>query len=175
MADPLSIAASVAGLISLGAATLKATHQLVSAIKHAPAQAKLLLDSGESLNTALEQLERYMRGDNVKNLDTNDFRTLETCLERCRAVFEELQRMIVKCGLCPDPSAPVSPAGKTMVLRSMRGFLGRVKWVVRKDDAQDLARKMDSEKSTLTTIMQALNLYVLMVFCTCVTLYEANQ
>lgn len=69
MADPLSIAASVAGLVSLGAAMLNATFKLFTAVNDAPAHAKALLRSCNSLNVALSQVQRCLLSNEIALLD----------------------------------------------------------------------------------------------------------
>jgi hypothetical protein len=60
MSDPLSVAASVAGLISLGAATSKLFYQCVASIIDAPKEIQTITSSLYSVNIALCQIQTLL-------------------------------------------------------------------------------------------------------------------
>jgi DNA-binding transcriptional regulator YbjK len=60
MSDPLSVVASVAGVISLGAATTKLFYHFVSSIIEAPREVQAITSSLYSVNIALCQIQTLL-------------------------------------------------------------------------------------------------------------------
>jgi hypothetical protein len=89
--DPLSVAASVAGLISLTLTVTKATTDYLSSFRHAPEESVQLAGELSALAKALDSLSRFLtrRSADLKTFSSTS--TLVSTTSSCRSSLEALQ------------------------------------------------------------------------------------
>lgn len=96
--DPLSIAASVAGLVSLGAEAIKIIGEYYTSAKNAPKDIRNIKTELESLSIILQRLELLLRsgktGSNSFSFDTSSVlaTALISCESKIREVTAKLER-----------------------------------------------------------------------------------
>lgn len=138
MADPLSVAASVAGLVALVGTVSKSGFQFFSSIKDAPDNAKNLVRSLYTLNVALGQIQQNLLDpDFVSETNDKDVEDLQQCLASCTAVFTQLQTKIEDCGL--------GTQGQHLPRKTWES----IKWSFTDDALKDILRRVEAEKATL--------------------------
>jgi hypothetical protein len=71
MADPLSISASVAGLLSLTIELTKSLNNYISGVKSAPEDSKRLCTETEALSAVLEKLVKFLRDQDKEGDETS--------------------------------------------------------------------------------------------------------
>jgi cell division control protein 24 len=146
MADPLSVAASVAGLISLGAATSKLVYQFVSSVIDAPKEVRAIISSLYSVNIALCQIQTLLL-DQVFAAQTanEDLVDLERSVTSCVASFSIVEKEL----------KGVSHAGSEQL--TAKKLWHQVKQVFEKEAMQNALLHLETEKGTLQLIMTTLN------------------
>lgn len=96
MADPLSIAASIATFVQIGLKSLKVTHEILSGFKDGPKTVAQATTDVKNLTTALTALS----GCNVVRNDGGDDirRQIATCLDEILAFERSLESLRVEAG-----------------------------------------------------------------------------
>ena len=95
MSDPLSIAASVAGLLALTGTVSKSVFQFVTSIKDAPEDARTLVRSLYTLNVVFGQIQQNtLDPDFISETDDKDVEELQRCLANCTSLFTQLQKKV---------------------------------------------------------------------------------
>jgi hypothetical protein len=155
MSDPLSIAASVAGLLSLAGTASKSIFQFISSIADAPEQARHLTRELYALNVALGQVQGSLLDPrfSTENDDSSDISMLHECLASCTTVFSELENRLRNAGLTEES------LGSRSVGSFQRGWKS-VKWSFTDDELRELLRRVEAEKATLGLINNAFAAYV---------------
>jgi len=155
MSDPLSIAASVAGLLSLAGTASKSIFQFISSIADAPEQARHLTRELYALNVALGQVQGSLLDPrfSTENDDSSDISMLHECLASCTTVFSELENRLRNAGLTEES------LGSRSVGSFQRGWKS-VKWSFTDDELRELLRRVEAEKATLGLINNAFTAYV---------------
>lgn len=90
--DPLSVAASVAGLMSLSIEVVHAVSEYYKSAKNAPSDIEGIKSELESLSIILERLELVLRSDKIRS-NSSSFDTssvLTTALNSCEKTIREI-------------------------------------------------------------------------------------
>ena len=149
MSDPLSIAASVAGLLAFSGTVSKSVFQFVTSIKDAPEDARNLLRSLYTLNIALGQIQQNLLDpDFVSETNDKDVEELQQCLANCTTVFSQLQEKVEECGM--------GVQGQHLLRKTWES----VKWSFTDDIMDDLLRRIEAEKATLQLLISAFTAFV---------------
>lgn len=99
MAEPLSIASGIAGLITLSAAVLTAGYNYVNSVSSAPADFKSLIRETASLNGLLSKFVSYSPSDQkVQQIAFTPF-LLQDLLQDFEEILCNIQSLIRDCGL----------------------------------------------------------------------------
>ncbi|KAF8242584.1 hypothetical protein K440DRAFT_115870 [Wilcoxina mikolae CBS 423.85] len=153
MTDPLSLAASVAGLLSLARTVSKSAFQFITSILDAAEQARSLVSALYSLNVALVQVQGSLLDPKfvLQVDDRENIRMLQECLTSCTAVFLELKNKVEDSGLEESGSSGLQ----------IRWRWEQVKWSFTDDETAGLLRRIESEKSTLGLVLNVFTAYVL--------------
>ena len=91
MADPLSIAGSVAGLISLGIQATQSLVEFYSSYKHQDSEIAGMTERLESLLSVLQTLDETLSNRKFQADEQRLIRNIETSLENCDEFIQELQ------------------------------------------------------------------------------------
>lgn len=96
--DPLSLAASVAGLVSLTLSVAKTTTDYVSSVKHAAEESLQLAEELSALKSALDALNRFLtsRGTELKPFSSTSalVSTTSSCHESLKTLQATLERFM---------------------------------------------------------------------------------
>ena len=137
--DPLSVAASVVGLLSSGAAISKF---LSSVANGAPSLAKSVLSEVADISALLSHLQSYVSGTAKASSQRQSLILLEhvlTTLTGCVLTYSELEAIL--------SSRKGSPA---------KGISDRLKWIWQEPKIVTLVQQLQSHKSSLTLILNIL-------------------
>jgi cell division control protein 24 len=148
MADPLSIAASIAGLLGTSATVLTILYNLYKHAKGAANSLSRVIDEVQGMNTIFNQVQQFISGvarakhDRLAMLSVDD---LVTTLSGCVLVCEALHKYVREV------------AGLMDTTNTMKLVLERVRWAAWKESEvagfiQDLQRYKMSLNLMLTII-----------------------
>lgn len=137
MADPLSIAASVAGLLSLAQAVIIGLNNYVMTAKEAPAEIRALVGELESLSTVLHEIETTLVSNPAGQKDNQTLeKTVSVCQEWLKKTLVALQEADVE-----DEKSKYKRLFKKM------------KYPFKRDDVQKMLVTVRDYKATLTLAM----------------------
>lgn len=145
--DPLSVSASVVGLLGAGASITSTLFALVSSIRDAPQLAQSLLREMADISAALGSLQIYIRGRAEASAERGALILLEhvlTTLTGCVTTYSDLQR--VMDGLNVNPSM---------------GMFDRLKWSREEQKLSLILQRLQNHKSSLTLMLTILQWLVL--------------
>ena len=146
MTDPVSVAASVAALISLGAATSTLFYQFTSSIIDAPQDVHAITSSLYGVNIALCQIQRLLLDlTYVSQTRAADLNNLEGSISGCVKFFNIVHRELQK--VCSATAEQVT----------IKRVWHQVKYVFQKEKVRGALTRLESEKSTLQIVMNALD------------------
>lgn len=141
MADPLSIAASVGGLVLLGRDVVKLIVSVTSTARGAASQLQELRQSVALLCGYLESLSLI--------IDDDDDTPAPMSILACNQTLEKIRLMLEK--FSPDP---IAPSATSSALPTKHGawqdVKKKVRWVIDKDEAEKLLADLEKHKSTLS-------------------------
>lgn len=144
MADPLSIAASVAGLVALAGTVSNKVFLFFSSIIDAPENARVLVSALYSLNVTLGQVQTNLLDSRfVADHDGEDFKALHVCLISCTAILSELEHKVHNSGF-----------GEVTRGRATR-LWDAAQWSYTDDELAEYLRRVEAEKSTLSIAIEA--------------------
>ncbi|KAH6666024.1 hypothetical protein B0J14DRAFT_660160 [Halenospora varia] len=140
--DPLSIAASVAGLLAAGS-KLVAILSLISRFSDVPPLCKAVLTEVCDTTTALRQIQNFLNGQLHVPSERQQHVLLEhlaTSLTGCVMTKDELESLLDGMGLV------YANGGFT-------GIFDRVNWVRKEEDIQRLIQRLNNHKMSLNLIL----------------------
>ena len=155
--DPLSVAASVAGLI-LAAGKMTSLLTKMTALSDAPNSAQAVLTEMVDMSAALGQIRTVLDGASNIPVEGRRFILLEhvvATLTGCVTTYSELEGII-----------------DSVQIDGMNTF-DRVRWSEKETSVQDIVRRMQNQKSSLILMLSILQWWVLLtlsksnVFPTC--------
>ena len=148
MPDPLSVAGSVAGLITLGAAVSKLFLQFYRSIHDAPSNARILASALYTLNIALSQVQgNLLNAKFVIVADDQQIEALQECLAGCEATFESLDTAIRASGfLNPDQAL-------------LQKSWASIKAYFDEEKISDYICRLEREKTTLLVVLGNFSAY----------------
>ena len=97
MAEPISMASGVAGLVTLSAAVLTAGYKYLSSVSSAPEDFKGLIRETASLNTVLAQLISYSLYERKEQHNGCDIHLQLDVLRDCEETLRNVQTLIYDC------------------------------------------------------------------------------
>ncbi len=139
MADPLSVAASAAGLITLAGAVLGKCYTYTCSVANAPSEAKRLADEVTILTGVLAAVQGIT---NHSEVDL-DAKHMTDILKVCGVTLLELESLLN------------STSYQSKIPRTQRTF-NRVLWPLTKAKTVELVAQIQAQKSTLMTMIETL-------------------
>ncbi|KAK6381093.1 hypothetical protein LTR65_001055 [Meristemomyces frigidus] len=135
MSDPLSVAASVVGLVTAGAQMITTLYNIGSAIKDAPQLTRAAADELASITVVLQQLQAYVLGKarvSIQRLNLITVEHITATLTGCVVTYSELD----------------------VVLKSLNAETGmrawdRGMWYLKKDKVTEIVQRLQNHKATL--------------------------
>jgi hypothetical protein len=148
MLDPLSTAASVAGLIALAGTISKSLYQFFCSIYDAPSIARELTSALYTLNIALSQIQgSFIHANFVAVADDTQLEAIQNCLTSCTAAFDMIRTRVDASGLATSDSPVIKKAWAS------------VKASFNEEQMQDCLRRIESEKTTLLLVVDIFSAY----------------
>jgi hypothetical protein len=149
MPEPLSITASVAGLLGTSVKVLITLHDLYQNAKDAPESISRVIDEVQGMNLLFGQVQVFISGrakadhDRLKKIPVNH---LVTTLTGCVVVYSNLDRMI-------EDVAGLS-AGSGVAMKKGKRVWERVKWAAWKEsEIASLLEELQRHKSSLNLML----------------------
>lgn len=99
MAEPLSIASGIAGLITLSTAVLAAGYKYLNSVSSAPEDFKSLVRETASLNAVLSQLISHSLSEQIVPQSTSHTLAQQDVLQDCEQTLHNVQSLIRDCEL----------------------------------------------------------------------------
>ena len=140
--DPLSVAASVVGLLNAGAFAVKHLHSVVSSARDVPRSARYMLDELTAVNAALTQLQLFLLRQRPANSSRTGMIMVEqilTTLTGCVTTYSDLESILE--GLEIDCEI---------------GTFSRVKWMYQESSISAILSRVQNHKSSLTLMLTIL-------------------
>ena len=142
MADPLSVAASVVGLLAAGAKLASLLSETAS-LADAPSSAQAVLTEMREISAALQYLQQFLNG--LMNVPAGRqqyilVEHLEGTLTGCVTTYDELEVFIDELKIVP----------------SDMGVLDRFKWARKEKDVANIVQRLQTHKSSLNLMLTIL-------------------
>lgn len=96
MSDPLSITASVAGLLSLTIQVSQMLYAQVHVIKHAPGDARDLLQECQAIEAALKKLVSFLRKHKIEDNEFGPDSMFANAIQGCTTKIRDIQSKVDK-------------------------------------------------------------------------------
>lgn len=138
MADPLSVASGIAGLILLAGFVIGQCYRYGCGVSNAPEESKRLLSEVANLSGILVGVQGLVK----QNTSTSG--ELQGALKECRALLELLSTKLRK-------NEPGSAKSSGMRL------VGRLLWPLRKGETEDLVVALERQKNSLSLTLETLS------------------
>lgn len=142
MADPLSMAAGVAGLIISATQMIQVLSSTISKARHAPQSCHSVLIEVKDIRGILSQLEGYILGVNRASASRSSLIMLEqvvAILASCVMIFSDLDIFVE--GVQSDATM---------------GILDRLRWVSKENDLNATLTRLQSHKSSMNLMSMIL-------------------
>lgn len=142
----MEAAASVIGLVAVGAKVYVTLHRFISSCKDAPSIAQVTCDEVRDFRYAVEQLRPYIAGSSEitpLGLAITDVQQLSLTLASCIVTFSQMEKALNH--LLPADRLVDSPPRLTIV--------ERVRWRISAGDLSQLLTRIQQHKATLTLLL----------------------
>ncbi|KAF5647926.1 ankyrin repeat [Fusarium sp. NRRL 52700] len=141
MADPLSLAASIAGLISLADLVFKTTYKFVRAAKDAKDEIQSLLDEINNLSSVLRRLEA-LTSDLEDEGQSFDPTLRNHYLNHCYKTFNRIELRVKK-------------ASDSFKKSKLDGIVRQLKWPFSSSETKELLAELSRHKETISVALLA--------------------
>lgn len=142
MADPLSIAASVVGLITAAAQITQILSTVISQAKNAPKSCTQIVREVNDISSVLSQLQRFING------------TSRASSSRTSLIL--LEQIVATLGSCVITFSELDVFVESLSSDARMGVLERLRWVSKADDVKDTLARLQNHKSSLTLMLTIL-------------------
>ncbi|KAL8831878.1 MAG: hypothetical protein Q9170_005105 [Blastenia crenularia] len=142
MADPLSIAAGVAGVLTAAAQISNLLIEFTKNSKNAPQTARIVLAEVSDISGTLAPLQSFLLGNESSDRSRTELLQIDqviTIMSGCVLTFSELEKLLDK----------LEADGK--------GILHRIQWAKKEKAIASLIQRLQNHKASLSLILQVLN------------------
>ena len=139
--DPLSVSASIVGLLSAATAITKSVTGFVESIKDAPKSTQNVLSEVADIRNCLLQLQSFLLGMNKASASRTSLLMVEqilVTLTGCVTTFSELDEML------------------DSVIRVEQSAIDKIKWVSKEKKISKLLLRLQSAKTSLGLMLTTL-------------------
>jgi hypothetical protein len=147
MADPLSVAASVVGLLTAGAQITKVLTQVIDKARGAPEECRRIRNHVDDIRNVLAQLQLFVTGTS---------RAL-----RSRTSLILVDQVIVTLAACVTTFSELDTFAQGLHSEAEMGVLDRLRWASKQKDINDVLHRLESHKSSLSLMITILTWYVM--------------
>ena len=146
MADPLSIAAGVVGLITAAAQVTKILHNVTSKAKHAPDDTRKIMNEVDDIRNVLGSLQLYLVG--VERV------------HKSRTSLIMVDQVVATLAACVTTFSDLDTFVEGLQNESEMKILDRLRWFSKEKDIQAILARLQSHKNSLTLMLNILSWYV---------------
>lgn len=94
MSDPISLAGTAVGVVSLGLSVCQGLISYYSAVRDCPKEAKNMLQKLEGLKDVLEVLEDVFQSHDTLRTETAAVKTAKRSIQACKSGLEQLKNIM---------------------------------------------------------------------------------
>lgn len=141
MSDPLSVSASIAGLISISDLIFRAVFKYARAAKNAKSDIQSLADEINGLATVLRSLQA-LASDLESEGDTFDPALRIHCLSHCTKTFDKIEQRVKR-------------ASDSLGRSKLEGIARQLKWPFSASETKELLGELSRHKETITIALSA--------------------
>lgn len=142
MADPLSVAASIVGILTAAAQVSLLLQKLYSKSKHAPQAIQDLKAEVDNMSRLLTQLQLYV----LRKAKAKPSREALVLLEHVQVVL----------GSCVLTFSDLETMVESFDTDQKLGIMDRVRWITKTSDVADMTNKVQSHKTSFMLMLQIL-------------------
>lgn len=147
--DPLSVSASIIGILGASAKVSSVLVAFVQSTKAAPKLAQTVLSEVNGLSAILTQLQTYLLG--------------TASLSKSRASLILVEQVIVTLTECVTTFSELENALGTSRNDVDMGTLDRIRWAMKESKISDIQGRLQSNKASLTLMLTILQWYAIAV------------
>ena len=148
MADPLSIAAGVIGILSVAAEISSVLIKFTSTVKDAPKQAQVVATEVSDVSRILSHLQSFLLG-------TESY-------DRSRSSLLRVDQLVTLVGSCVLTFSELEKILHELKIEGM-GLLNRIGWARKETIIMGLIQRLQNHKASLSLILNVLNGYGLKI------------
>ena len=140
--DPLSVTASVVGLLSVAIKVSIVLSDVIKKSRHAPEECRKVRDEVDSIHRVLGQLQLFIAGSTRASPQRTSLIMVDqvvATLGACVTTFSELE--VFAEGLASDQGL---------------GLLDRLRWISKEKDAKTILGELEARKSSMTLMLSIL-------------------
>ena len=142
MADPLSVAASVVGLLAAGAQITKVLTKVMTEARDAPDECRKIKSEVDDIRNVLTQLQLFVVG--------------TSCATKSRTSLILVDQVLVTLAACVTTFSELDTFAKDLQSDHTMGILNRLRWASKDKEIQAVLQRLESHKSSLTLMMTIL-------------------
>ena len=143
--DPLSVAASVVGLLAAGGKVTSLLFAIITSCKDSPELARSIMWEVADISAALGHLQDFVGGRTAATSERGSLILLDqllTTLTGCVTTYSDLQSMLVRLNISED-----------------MGTFDRIQWVRQEGKLNSLVQRLQNHKSSLTLMLTIIQWY----------------
>jgi hypothetical protein len=142
MADPLSVSASIAGLITAGVKISQVLAQVISKARNAPKECRLVQLEVENIQTILGQLQLFLLG--IRRA------------ARSRTSLILVDQVITTLATCVSTFSELDTFTEALKSDSDLNILDRLRWVAKDGEIKEIFARLESHKNSLNLMLTIL-------------------
>jgi len=146
MADPLSVAASVVGLLAAGAKITKVLGVVISKARGAPENCRKIRTQVDDIIGVLSQLQLFVVGTSRAS--------------RSRTSLILVDQVIITLAACVTTFSELDSFARSLQSDADMGVLDRFRWMSKEQEIKDVLQRLESHKASLLLMMTILTWYV---------------
>ena len=142
MMDPLSVVASIAGILGAAAQISTSISTLIEKSRKAPKDIRRVKDEVDTIRSVLHQLQALLLGSAKTN--------------RARTSLILVDQVVVTLSACVSTFSELDVTVGTLVSDERLGLMDRLRWSTRASAIDECLKNLQTQKSSLTLILTIL-------------------
>ena len=142
MMDPLSVVASIAGILGAAAQISTSISTLIEKSRKAPKDMRKVKDEVDTIRSVLHQLQAFLLGSAKTN--------------RARTSLILVDQVVVTLSACVSTFSELDVTVGTLVSDDRLGLMDRLRWSTKASAIDECLKNLQTQKSSLTLILTIL-------------------
>lgn len=142
MADPLSVAAGIVGLITAAAQISQILSNVISKARHAPEECRQVRGEIDDIRNVLGQLQLFVTGANRAS--------------RTRTSLIMVDQVVATLAACVTTFSDLDVFAESLQSENDLGILDRLRWISKDKDLKSIRGRLQTHKSSLTLMLTIL-------------------